>query len=501
MPIGLPVSRLISVAVNLAPNAAPTANFDSLLIVGDSDVINVQDRIRSYNTIASVASDFGTTAPEYLAALLFFSQVPQPAQLYIGRWAKTATHGLLVCGALSATQKLMSSWTSITTGSLRVTVDGGSPINLSGLNFASATNLNGVASVINAPLSGTATVTYDGTGFVVRSNSTGVTSTVSALSATGSGADISAQMNGTIGTLSEIVAGIAPETALEAVVVLDGLQTGWYALTFAAGTGNADISDADHLAVAAYVEASGIGSGNPHVYGITTAEPAAITTNDTSSIGYEMQQLGYNRTLVQYSTTSPYAICSFFGRAFTVDFNGSNTTITMMWKQEPGVVGEQLSSTQADALNARNYNYFGKFNNNTSIIVNGTVASGQFFDTIWGVDWFANRIQTDLFNLLYTTFTKIPQTDYGVHLLTTQVAASCDAAVNNALLAPGTWTNAGFGTLKENDFLPKGYYVFAPLVATQNVADRAARKAPPIQVAAKLAGAIHTVSVTINVAA
>src|SRR3569833_1300264 len=113
MPQGLPVSRLIDVTVNLSPVAAQFANFDSLLIIGDSDVINVADRIRSYGSITEVATDFGTTAPEYLAAVLFFEQVPEPAQLYIGRWAQAATHGLLLGGFLSASQKLMSAWTPI----------------------------------------------------------------------------------------------------------------------------------------------------------------------------------------------------------------------------------------------------------------------------------------------------------------------------------------------------------------------------------------------------
>ncbi|MFX6035987.1 DUF3383 family protein, partial [Acinetobacter baumannii] len=39
--------------------------------------------------------DFSTTDPEYKAALLYFQHTPQPSELRIGRWAKTATAGLL----------------------------------------------------------------------------------------------------------------------------------------------------------------------------------------------------------------------------------------------------------------------------------------------------------------------------------------------------------------------------------------------------------------------
>ena len=81
----------------------------------------------------------------------------------------------------------------------------------------------------------------------------------------------------------------------------------------------------------------------------------------------------------------------------------------------------------------------------------------------------------------------------------TQVEAICSQAVVNGLVAPGVWNSNGFGILSTGEFMAKGYYVWAPLVASQNQADRAARMAVPIQVAVKLAGAIHTASVAILV--
>src|SRR5579872_3774108 len=114
MPVGLPVSDFISVQVNLQPPAAQGVDFSTFLIMGDSNVIDVKQRIRSYATLAAVATDFGTSAPEYLAAALYFGQSPQPNNLYIGRWAQGATHGLLRCGTLTAAQQLPTAWTSIT---------------------------------------------------------------------------------------------------------------------------------------------------------------------------------------------------------------------------------------------------------------------------------------------------------------------------------------------------------------------------------------------------
>jgi hypothetical protein len=183
-----------------------------------------------------------------------------------------------------------------------------------------------------------------------------------------------------------------------------------------------------------------------------------------------------------------------------VDFNANNSTITLMYKQEPLVAAETLTETEAQVLKNKNCNVFVNYSNNVAIIQEGKVASGLYIDSIVGTDWLQNRAQNDVFNLLYTSETKIPQTDAGVSLITTTLEETMSAAVNNGLCAPGTWTGPAIGPLKANQTLTKGYFVYAPSISQQSAADRAARKSPTIQIAAKLGGAIHEVGVLINVA-
>lgn len=491
MPTGLPVSRLINVDIVLSPVAAQFQNLQSLLIVGDSDVIDTAERIRSYGMLDDVAADFGTSAPEYLAADLFFSQKPQPRQLYIGRWAQGATHGRLRGGSATT---VLATWTAITNGAFKIVVDGNAAVAVSSLNFSSATNLNGVATIINTALASAtagATVSWDGTRFVFKSNSTGASSSVGYLQAPASGTDIKAMLGGTQAAGAVQVAGIAAESAVACAAIMDGLQTSWYGLMFA----STHIVDADHLAVAAYIE----GSGNAHVYGVTSQDANCLDPASTTDIAYLLKGAGYERTAPQYSSSSPYAVASLLGRALTVDFNQNNSTITLMYKQEPGVTAESLNSTQAAALEAKHCNVFVNYNNATAIIQRGTMASGSYIDEIQGLDWLRNRIQTDVWNLLYTSPTKIPQTDAGMHLIANTIESGCAAGVNNGLLAPGTWNSAGFGQLKQGDFLHKGYYVYCPPISAQAQADREARKSVPFQVAGKLAGAVHDVNITVNV--
>src|SRR4051812_1642085 len=184
----LPVARLINVDVVLAPAAARAQDLSTLLILVNSPVIDVTERIREYTSIDSVAADFGTAAVAYLSALLWFEQAPQPFKLKIGRWAKTDTSGKLVCAPLATADQLIATWNLITNGSFKVTVDGAGLQSLTGLNFSAAVNLNGIASIINVALVG-ATCVYNSVykRFEFTSGTSGVVSKVSFLTAGASG--------------------------------------------------------------------------------------------------------------------------------------------------------------------------------------------------------------------------------------------------------------------------------------------------------------------------
>ncbi len=170
-----------------------------------------------------------------------------------------------------------------------------------------------------------------------------------------------------------------------------------------------------------------------------------------------------------------------------------------MFKQEPGVVGEDLDQNQALTLKNKRCNVFVDYVNDTTLIQYGVMSGEAYFDEIHGTDWLQNAIQTACFNVLYLTTTKIPQTDAGVNQLTNAIDGVCGQAVNNGLVAPGTWNGPSFGQIKTGDFLKNGYYIYAAPIALQSQSDRDARKAPPIQVAIKLAGAIQEVDVLVDV--
>lgn len=489
---GLNIQRIVEVNVQLQRQALSRRGFGVLMIVGDSDVISGQELYRTYTTLDGVAFDFGVLAPEYLAAEVYFSQSPRPDVLMIGRWLRTPTSGFVRGAELTPTEQLISNWDTIADGTFDISVDG-VPQSVTLLDFTLALNLNGVASTITSALVG-ATCTWDGFRFTITSNSTGATSSVSFASVEGTGTDISAQLKLDAAQAIPPVPGFDATTPLEAVVALENQSNAWYGITFAASV---QPNDAEVLNIAAFIQAT----TTSRIYGITDQNSDAKDPLFTTSLGEQLKTLEYTRTVIQYasaaSNSNAYAICSFFGRAFTVNFDENLSTITMKFKNEPTITPEVLTDNEANILADRRYNVFAQYfgATNTAIIQNGVMCGPAYFDEIQGLDWFTDAIQTTVFNLLQRS-KKIPQTEAGMDQIKTAIANVCNEAVNNGLIAEGIWNAPSFGQQEEGSIIAGGYYIFSLPIALQPQAVRELRISPVIEIGAKLAGAIHKVIIS-----
>ncbi|ELF1048968.1 DUF3383 family protein [Enterobacter asburiae] len=378
---GLPLNRVTNVTVTLSARAAQGRNFGSMLILGNSTVIPITERLRLYSDPADIGDDFGVDSEEYKAAVVWFSQSPRPTQLYVGRWVDSLT---------------------------------------------------------------------------------------------------SAESGPT-------------ETLLQAVNALLDYNS-WYGLHLAVPVADYP-DDADLISVSAAIESATVS----RILAITSSEADILSSAVETDLATKLKAAKYSRTYIQYSSTSPYAALSAFGRAFTVNFTGSNTTITLKFKQLPGITYETIGTSQANALEAKNCNAYVYYENDTAILEQGVMCNGDFFDERHGLDWLQNAVQTADYNTLYTSTTKIPQTDAGTTTRIANIEKVLDVADKNGLFAPGIWTGGPMGQLGTGDTLTKGYYTWADTVDNQLQTDREARKGVPIQVAAKLAGAVHYGDVAITV--
>lgn len=496
--VGLPIDGIVSASVAVNQSAAQSQSTSSLLVMTPNTQIDLITRIASFPSLAAVGTYFGTNGPEYAAAQLWFGQSPQPTEIQIATWAQTARAGQLLCGTLNATQQAMSNFSAIADGGFSIAVDGGESTHVSGIVLTGVGNLNAVATAINTALT-TATLgvsciwSAPDARFVFTSATTGAESSVSFLSAGAGGSvtDIFALIGAGVAGGGFQSPGQVAETALAAVTLLDNdFGESWYALQVPTA------ATADHLAIAAFIQAT----DTKHFYGVTSSDSNILLASSTTDVASELSALGVTKTAVQYSSYSDYAIASLLGRILTVDYSANSSTITTMFKQEPLVPAETVNKSMLAALLAKNCNIFVNYKGGVTIIQPGTTSTkNQWIDAVIGVDNVAITVQSAVFNALYTSLTKIPQTDAGMHTIIAVIENVLLEFVADGLIAPGVWNQAGFGSLNQGDTLDKGYYIYAPPVATQLESDRASRLAVPVQIAIKLAGAIQQVAATISV--
>lgn len=191
---------------------------------------------------------------------------------------------------------------------------------------------------------------------------------------------------------------------------------------------------------------------------------------------------------------------SYAGRALSVNFSGSNTTITMHLKDLSGVQPDPtMTQTLLNKAITAGADTYPSLQGVAKVFCSG---ANRYFDQMYNLGWFVGALQVAGFNYLAQSSTKVPQTESGMDGLKGAYRDVCQQAVANQYSAPGRWTSAttfgNQGDLLAN-ILQLGYYIYSSPIATQLQADRAARKAPLVQIALKEAGAIQSSTVIVNV--
>ena len=205
------------------------------------------------------------------------------------------------------------------------------------------------------------------------------------------------------------------------------------------------------------------------------------------------------RKLLELKTVARLFAASAFGRGMSVNFDSSNTALTLHVKQLTGVTADDgITQTYLDACDAAGVDVYPSINGRGSYWSSG---GNGFFDDEYNLIWLVTQLRVTGFNALATVSTKIPQTEPGMSLIKAAFRQICDQAVRNGYVAPGAWNSSEwFGDQEDmiNNILERGYYIYSEPVNLQSQADREDRKAPSIRIAIKLAGAVHSVYVILN---
>lgn len=484
----IPVSSVVNVSIAIGATFPARAGFGTLNIVtAETGVIGLAERIRAYSSIDGVIADWPADSEVLKAATAYFSQQPRPTSLKISTRFPTAQAAQLRGGSVTDVTPFLA----IADGSFTISIDGDAE-DITGLNFSDGeTTLDDVATSIQTALQAVATggytaatCTHDGSRFFINSGTTGISSEISFLTAVDpvTGIDISSllQMRQGEGTKTD---GIAAENITASLNAIQLADEDWYGLAFTKEVRDGvQVNGEDAvLAAAAWVEA------RTKVFVNTSNDLDvldSVTTNDIASL---LQTQNYRRTMTTFSSfPDQYPSCSIVGYAFTVNFNQPDSTITLKFKQAPGISTEDLNPSQKAVLDSKNANALIDVGGN-SMFAESFMASGVFFDEVHGIDWLTDAIQTNVFGYLLTRTTKVPYTDKGIASLEQQVIRALDEAVLNGLIAPGETI--------DGVFLPNGYQVTTIPADEINQSDKEARFYPGLSFIVLGAGAIHSVQI------
>jgi len=211
----------------------------------------------------------------------------------------------------------------------------------------------------------------------------------------------------------------------------------------------------------------------------------------------------HSRGLYYGASTDTEALvmqAAYAGRALSVNFSGSNTTSTMHLKDLIGVQPDPtMTQTLLNKAIAAGADTYPSLEGVPKVFCSG---ANSFFDQVYNLQAFVGGLKVAGFNYLAQSSTKVPQTENGMDGLKGAYRGVCVQFVTNQYIAPGQWNSpTTFGSQKDllANVAQQGYYIYSLPVAQQLQVDRAARKAPLIQIALKEAGAIQSSSVIINV--
>ena len=204
-----------------------------------------------------------------------------------------------------------------------------------------------------------------------------------------------------------------------------------------------------------------------------------------------------------YSGSDPgarIAMGAYMSRLMSTDFAQSSSTSTMQMKDLIGIAPDPLiSQSYLTAAATLGVDCYATIAGLPKVFSSG---ANDFSDNVYNQNAFVFDLEVALFNSLATTSNKIPQTEPGMAILKDSVKAVCEKYVTNGFLAPGQWNSAttiGIPAVMRRNISDVGYYVYSEPVNQQNEADRAQRIAPPLSVAIKYAGAVHSVNCVVNV--
>lgn len=481
----LSISNVIRVTVQGVQRSIGVKNINEVALFTPEAANSIDPYFICYDA-ASVAKIFGSSSLTYKMALNVFAQDANPLS---GR-------GYLVVIPMSATNATSASFTTpaltvanfktISDGSLTITADGGTSVEVTGLDFSSVATVEDIAAVLSSKISSCAISVSSGS-LVFTSKKLGSASSVVLTSGT-TGTDLAGSdyLNISEGTTAN-GANSSGETLGQAIertknqVRYCGIISALYLEDSAVATAAAVVQAGDFIWVNSWFSDADIAGACTTVKNASQTHVRCLVYTD----GKEKAKL--------YEA-------AYTGRAFSVNFEGSQVSQTMNLKTLANVTPDSgISQNAYTAAKSAGVDLYVSYEGFPAVLSSG---GNTYFDVVYENMAFKFYAQNYMINALRATNTKIPQTEAGVAVLTNALAQAFILFVRNGVFAAGKWNSSQtFGdpeTFRAN-IADQGWYIYHTPIAQQSQAEREARVAPLIQGAGKRAGAVHEADVLIIV--
>lgn len=459
--------------------------------------LNSASRYRIYSSAASVAADFGTLSKVNDFALSFFGTQPNPTNaggfLVVGYWRGTeetvAATAAKLTGAQVSEATVVSELQQVSDGTLDIDIDGLTQ-NLAALDFQSVTTLDGVAGVIDTALTG-ATAEIDDQRLVITSATTGATSSITFATDPGTGTFIGDLLAITTGSGASLTQGAAADT-LTAETKLEAITELASQVKFRGAMFIDNPTDIESKDLAEWSQAN-------DVLQYDVFDSPDNLEVDPTNVVWDIKLSGLSNYRMLYSKSGNRKLAaSYMARVHTVNFAAENSALTMHLK-ELSVAAEEYNQTEVNKAKTVGLDIYTTIKLTPAVLTSG---ANVFTDERYNLIAYKDFLEVDMYNLLKLTSTKIPQTRDGVNQLVDQAEKTTRQFVRAGVAAPGEWSSPDyFGNRQtfEQNIRDNGFYWIAGSLAAQSQASREARESPVLQGAVKLAGAVHSVDLIVNI--
>lgn len=369
------IDPIITVTVDRQTDAVSQTGFGVLLILGVHRRFN--ELSQKYTDMDTLGAVFSSNDKEYIAANQLFAQEPKPEAVVIGR-RKLNDSSLITVNSAVAGQ----TYTVTINGTDFSNTPSGTPTPIT-IAAALVASINGGAEPVNA------TDNLDGTFYI---------------NPTIAGTPYTLDVDG----LLSISAYTTSQPAADDLDAIKEYEDNFY------GVSCTERTQSVQLEVAAWV------ASQPKIAGFASSEDEYINqtvSTDTTSLPAKLKTLSNDRAFSAYhhDTDQYYLESGVFGD-FLPRVPGSYSENYKTYKNIPI---SNLTPTQTDNALNKNGNVY-RLVGTKNLFSNGRVSDNTPIDIIHFIDWFAARVQENVFSAI-VNLPKIPYTNPGINIIATRI--------------------------------------------------------------------------------